>query len=226
MSATAVSVLDRVRTITMDAGGVFWGFVQAQAWLNEARRMYIMLKPDAGSVITNVAIIPGALQTLPAGSLAFIKAIRNVNGPAVTLADVLDIGNADPLWMDQLGLWVHHFMFDDKNPKAFWIYPNPTAPNPRLQIMCSMEPTPCDVYLDTGLVNPNPTHPLVDVDNDAALVDYVLARNYQQQNVGESQMRAATHMKNVFNLLGMTHEAATYTNPNAPQVPNVAGGPR
>lgn len=226
MSATAVSVLDRVRTITMDAGGVFWGFAQAQAWLNEARRMYVLLKPDASVAVPTVAITPGALQILPAGALAFLKVLRNVGGPVVTLADVLDLGNADPLWMDATGEWVRHFMFDDKNPKAFWIYPNPTVRNPTLQIMCSVEPVPCDVYTDLGVLTTSPAHPLVDVDNDAALVDYVLARNYQQQNVGESQLRAATHMKNFFNLLGMTHEASTYTNPNAPQMPNVAGGPR
>lgn len=222
MSALAADVLARVRTITMDAGGVFWGNFAAQGWLNEGRKLYVTMKPDDGADVTEVPIVPGAMQTIPDNAIAFIKAIRNVGGPAVRVADMQDIEAASPSWMDATGQWVKHFMFDDKLLRHFWIYPQPTVKNPRLQIACSFDPVPCDIYLPNNSPNPAATHVTVDVPNDAALVDYILARQYQQQGEGEAQQRAANHMTVFYKLLGLTKEAELYVNPNRPMVPSVA----
>lgn len=222
MSALAADVLARVRAITMDAGGTFWGNYVTQTWLNEGRKLYVTMKPDDGAAVTEVAVQAGAMQTIPDNALAFIKAIRNVGGPAVRVADISDIEAYAPTWMDATGPWVKHFMFDDKLLRNFWIYPNPTTRNPRLQIACSFEPIPCDIYLPSNQINSAAKHTTVDVPNDAALVDYILARQYQQQGEGEAQQRAANHMTVFYKLLGLTKEAELYVNPNRPMVPSVA----
>lgn len=222
MSALAIDVLARVRAITMDAGGTFWGNYATQAWLNEGRKLYVTVKPDDGAAMIDHPLVPGAVQTIPDNAMAFIKAIRNVGGPAVRVADISDIGAVDAMWMDATGPWVKHFMFDDKLLRNFWIYPNPTVKTPRLQIVCSFEPVPCDVYLPSNQLNTAATHTTVDVPNDAALVDYILARQYQQQGEGEAQQRAANHMTVFYKLLGLTKEAEVYVNPNRPMVPSVA----
>lgn len=222
MSSLASDVLARVRAITMDTGGVFWGNYMAQTWLNEGRKLYVTMKPDDGAAVVDMPVSAGSMQTIPANAIAFIKAIRNVGGPAVTVADMADIEAVAPMWMDATGPWVKHFMFDDKLLRNFWIYPQPTTRQPRLQVACSFEPTPCDIYLPTNQVNPAAKHTTVDVPLDAALVDYILARQYQQQGEGEAQQRAANHMTVFYKLLGLNKEAETYVNPNRPTVPSVA----
>ena len=222
MSASAVDVLARVKAITMDLGGTFWGNFTSQGWLNEGRKLIVTLKPDDGASLAEVAVVPGALQSIPVNAIAFIKVIRNMGGPAVRVADMADIEAVDPMWMDTQAQWVRHFFFDDKLLRNFWIWPNPTVRLPRLQIACSFEPVPCDVYLPTNLPNTEVTHATVDVPNDAALVDYILARQYQQQGEGEAQQRAANHMTSFYKLLGLAKEAEVYTNPNRPQAPSVA----
>lgn len=218
----AADVLARVRSITMDAGGVFWGLYEAQRWLNEGRNLVATLKPDENPQKVALAIVSGSLQAIPAAALAFIRAVRNVGGPAIYPADRADLEAYDPMWLDASGRWVRHAMFDEKHPRNFWIYPQPTGVAPSIEIICSYPFAAVDIYLPDDTENPDPTHTTIDVSNDAAMVDYVLARQYQTQNEAGAQQRAASHFQSFFTLMGMVNEAKMYANPNRPVAPNVA----
>lgn len=222
MAVLAADVLARVRTITMDSGGVFWGFYEAQGWLNEGRNLVATLKPDENPQKAALSLVDGSLQSIPATALAFIRAVRNVGGPAIYPADRADLEAYAPLWMDATGPWVRHVMWDEKQPRNFWIYPQPTATSPSIEIVCSYPFTAIDVYLSDNTANPTPAHTTIDVSNDAAMVDYVLGRQYQQQNEAGAQQRAANHFQSFFTLLGLVNEAKMYANPNRPVAPSVA----
>ena len=222
MAVMAADVLTRVRTITMDTGGVFWGPFEAQQWLNEGRDLVATLKPDENPQKSSMELVSGAMQSIPSAALAFIRAVRNVGGPAIYPADRADLEAYAPLWMDTEGQWVRHVMWDEKQPRNFWIYPQPPAPRTDIEIVCSYPFTAVDIYFPGGAPNPTPTHTTVDVSNDAAMVDYVLARQYQQQNEAGAQQRAASHFQSFFTLLGMINEAKLYANPSRPVAPNIA----
>ncbi|NCC84836.1 MAG: hypothetical protein EOM03_12030 [Clostridia bacterium] len=222
MTTLAADILSRVRTISMDTDGVFWGLYQAQGWLNEGLDLLVALKPDENTRTAIVDVTAGAMQSIPDTAKLFVRAHRNVGGPAVYVADKQDIEAYSPIWMDATGEWVRHFMFDEKHPRKFWIYPQPTGTAPQLEIACSYAFTPVDIYLADGTENPAPTQTTVDVSVPAALVDYVLGRQYQQQNEAGAQQRAMNHLQSFFTLFGLITEAKLYANPNRPVTPNVA----
>lgn len=225
MPTLAADILARVRTITMDAEGVFWGFYEAQRWLNEGLDLLVSLKPDENTRESVTTIVPGAVQSIPDDAKSFIRASRNVGGPAIYLADKSDIEAYDPLWMDAEGDWVRHFMFDEKTPRQFWIYPQPfvlPTVTRKIEIVCSYEFTPVDIYLADDTLNPAPAQTTISVSNPAAMVDYVLGRQYQQQNEAGAQQRAASHLQSFFTLFKLTNEARLYANPNRPVSPNAA----
>lgn len=225
MPTLAADILARVRTITMDAGGVFWGFYEAQTWLNEGLDLLVSMKPDENTSLSNQNVVAGARQSIPEGAKAFIRATRNVGGPAVYLADKHDLEAYDPLWMDATGQWVRHFMFDEKHPRNFWIYPQPTpvvGQTSQIEVACSYAFPAIDVYLPGGTLNTSPTVTSFTVSNPAAMVDYVLGRQYQQQNEAEAQQRAVNHFQNFFTLFKLTNEARLFAHPARPATPNAA----
>lgn len=221
----AADILARVRTITMDAGGVFWGFYEAQQWLNEGLDLLVSLKPDENTIPAVMDVVSGALQAIPATAKALIRVSRNVVGPAIYPADRADLEAYDPMWMDAEGEWVRHFMFDEKHQRNFWIYPQPYptfGSTPKIEVICSYPFAPVDIYLADNSMNPSPAVTTVSMSNPTALVDYVLGRQYQQQNEAGAQQRAANHLQSFFTLMGMANEAKMYANPNRPVSPNVA----
>lgn len=225
MSALAADILARVRTITTDAGGVFWGFYEAQQWLNEGLDLLVTLKPDENTLPAVMDVVSGALQVIPATAKAFIRAVRNVEGPAIYHADRADLEAYEPMWMDAEGEWVRHAMFDEKHPRNFWIYPQPYSTfgaTPKIEIICSYPFAAVDIYLANNALNPSPAVTTISVSNPTAMVDYVLGRQYQQQNEAGAQQRAANHLQSFFTLMGMANEARMYANPNRPVAPSVA----
>lgn len=223
--ALAADILARVRTITMDSGGVFWGLYEAQQWLNEGLDLLVTLKPDENTLPAVMDVVAGALQSIPATAKALVRVTRNIGGPAIYLADRADLEAYEPMWMDATGEWVRHFMFDEKHPRKFWIYPQPSqvvGVTPQIEVMCSYPFDAVDIYLADNSANPTPTVTTVSVSNPTAMVDYVLGRQYQQQNEAGAQQRAANHFQSFFTLMGLANEAKMYANPNRPVAPSVA----
>jgi len=141
MSATVQDVIDEVRfTIhDTDSGNFRWTDAELIDYVNAASRQIVTIVPEANVVETIETITNNiARQSLPAGGIKFLKAVRNVsesNGTTQEGAirycekDVLD--SFDPDWEHDTTVktlaasvnFFDHYLHDPRSPKVYFLYP-------------------------------------------------------------------------------------------------------
>ena len=149
------------------------------------------------------------------GSATGKRAIRIVN------VDILN--TQEPDWNDptvsgdaQHGTVVKHYIFDEDDPKNFYVYPG-VAGNAFVEIVYSKTPT------DLSSASSN-----LDIDDiyGNAVIDYVLFRAYQKDSeyAGNAQ-RAQTHYQLFLNCIGQGAQAQNLLSPNNDRTANIGGMP-
>jgi hypothetical protein len=141
----ASDIVSRARTILNDADGVRWLDAELLNWINDGQRMITLVRPDASVTSAAVSLSAGTKQTLPADALRILDVIRNIGadgsgGRAVRLVDrdVLDTQN--PTWHADAGqAVVKNFVYDNRDPKTFYVYPPATAAS-KVEVMYSKLP--------------------------------------------------------------------------------------
>lgn len=143
---TGQSIVDRSETILQDITNTRWPADELFDWLNDGQREVVMLKPDVNTT-TKEDFSPTAdatLQSIPSAGLMLIDVTRNRYGSG-TKAAVRRIDRQ--ILDDQRNTWhgeasvddVKHWMFDERNPKDFYLYPAPSS-NTVLEIVYASAP--------------------------------------------------------------------------------------
>ena len=142
-------VQDLIRTARMtqleDADGVTWSDTVMIHALNEALRILALLRPDATSTIQVISTLAGTRQFIPTDGERLLKVVRNVNadnsiGRAIRQTSHGDMDAMSPDWHNAPnGERTHEFMFDERTPKWFFIYP-PVGAGKKLEIEYSKKP--------------------------------------------------------------------------------------
>lgn len=131
---TGQSIVDRAETILQDTTNTRWPADELFNWLNDGQREVVMLKPD---VNTTVAVVTDGSnltadvtkQQIPPAGLMLVDVTRNTTG------DEKSIRRIDrKILDDQRETWhaetpvanPKHWMFDERNPKYYYLYPAPT----------------------------------------------------------------------------------------------------
>lgn len=159
MTVTVQSVIDRVQTTLQDTTGIRWPVVgELVLWVNDAQREIALLKPDASAVNATITLVAGTKQSIPNAGNRLLKAVRNMSSGegtatgkrAVRLVgrEVLDAQTPD--WHDSLvtgdaahGSVVKHYIYDEANPRNFYVYPGVTT-GAFLEIIYSSNPATVD----------------------------------------------------------------------------------
>lgn len=186
MALTVQNILDRAGMIIQDQTNVRWPAAELLGWLNDGRREVAILRPDIYSVTTTMTCVAGSRQTLPVCAMRLIDIPRNVNGSAVTVTQRGLLDQHNPSWHQQAGsATVKHFMFDERIPTQFWVYPPATA-TAQLELIVQES---LDSYTTTGTV----LAPYEEM-YDGALVDYICYRAFSKdaEYAGNAE-RAAAH---------------------------------
>lgn len=180
MALQARAVLLRAQRILNDQTGVLWGFDELIGWLNEGQRQVVMLRPDASSDVKDVTLVAGARQTMPEGSIRLLDIPNNLNGRACTYVSKSTLDSYNPSWrQDTASSIVKHWLYDDKVPTRFEVYPpQPTSGFGTIQMVRSVLPTDCTLQ-DVAGESVDSTIGLPD-QYDAALTDYVVYRGYSK----------------------------------------------
>lgn len=154
MSVTVQSVIDRAQTVLQDTTGVRWPVVaELVLWINDAQREIALLKPDASSTNTTVTLATGTKQDIPSGGNRLLKVVRNMSAASngtgkrsVRLVDREVLDAQTPDWHDPTvsgdashTTIVKHYIYDESNPRNFYVYPG-VAGDAFLEIIYSSNP--------------------------------------------------------------------------------------
>ena len=198
-----------------DTGNVTWTVAQHIAYLNDALRAAVSVRPDVSAVTVAKLLTPDTtLQTLSDPTdLRLIDidcnlgATGNVPGDSVLLADKSDINRFLPGWRAVAGSTViKEYYFDEARPDEFEVYPRPHASTPvYVRLRKSVLPT---VVTGSG-----DTIPIKDA-HASALREWCcyLAFSRDSEETPNWQ-RGARHFVAFFNLLEVKMKADMAINP-------------
>ena len=227
MAVTVQSVLDRVQQTLQDTGGIRWSSTaELILWVNDAQREIAILKPDATAVNTTVTLAAGTKQTIPADGNRLLNVVRNMSAASsgtgkrtvrLVSRDILD--SLEPSWHDPAvkgdakhGTSIKHFMYEEQNPRNFYVYPGVSG-NAYLEIIYSQNPATVAANANLGVPDIYAT----------CVMHYVLYMCYMKESeFVANQQRANGHFNLFMSTITGKAQVDTVTTPNLdtrPQVP-------
>lgn len=187
MALTAANVLTRAQDILQDLTNVRWPAAELLRWLNDGRRELCIFRPDVYAIVGVVELELGTKQAIPVSASRFLDAYRNMAADGTTPGAAVrpiqrEILDAQfPSWHTETGAATKHFMFDERVPRVFYVYP-PALAAAKLEIAYAQ--SPADIT-NTG-------DSLTQEDLYAgALVDYICYRAYAKDATHASNMQRA-----------------------------------
>ena len=193
MPLTAAEVLTRANDLIQDATNTRWSAAELLRWLNDGRREMAILRPDIYATVAVITLAAGTKQSVPADGTRFLDAIRNMAVDGVTPGAAVrpvqrEIMDAQyPNWHTEASGATKHFMFDERVPGVFYVYP-PAAAAARLEIAYAQAPVDivntADELAKEGIYS-------------GALVDFVCYRAFTKDATfaGNLQRAAAAYMQ-------------------------------
>lgn len=193
MALTAADIITRAGDIIQDQTNVRWPQAELLRWLNDGRREIAIARPDLYAMVAIVTLAAGTKQSIPADGARFLDAIRNFETDGTTPGnavrpvqrEILDAQSPD--WHTHVAGEPKHFMFDERVPRTFYVYP-PAAATAKLEIAYSQAPT--DITVDSTELTQEDIYA-------GALVDYVCYRAFNKDATyaGNTQRAAAHYMQ-------------------------------
>jgi len=208
-----VDVIKRVQRICNDKTGIVWPELELLQDFNDAIKDIVLRRPDASTVNVFLdCVADSSKQTLPSDALRLIDVMRNKDGNVITKMDrfMLDTTRRD--WHQSTPtLEIEHFVYDERDPKTFYLYPRPsndgTEPH-QIEVVYSTCPPAIEIP-ETDIKDGSDTTaiPLDDTYTNA-IIDFMLYRSYNKDlgSAGNAN-RAAAHYQTYGNALGVKLQA-------------------
>lgn len=239
---TAQDVFEKVGVLLNDTGKYAarrWPLIELCGWLNDGIGAIVLQKPSATAKSVTLPLVRGTLQTIPNEYVSILRPVRNMRAPlsdrqprrTINVVSEEQISSMNPTWHDEYSVRYHqqvkHFIFDEANPRAFYVYPGNDGAGSVELVLCAA-PTkiePLDPTKDDDIASYAVEIPLEDT-YSGVLLDYVLyrARSKDAQESGNAT-RAALHYQQFANALGIKINVEANTSPNVKAgVPYAANG--
>lgn len=216
-----------------------WPLPELCGWLNDGLKAIVIQKPSATAENVSLPLVCGTLQTIPEGYVSILRPVRNVRNnqsdrkPRRTISVIAEdqLNNLDPTWHDEYSVrysqQAKHFIFDEVNPRAFYVYPGNDGTGSMEAVLCA-EPQEIKPIAGKNENDLDAYDVNVELDSiySGVLLDYVLyrARSKDAQESGNAT-RAALHYQQFANALGIKINVEANTSPNAKAgSPHAAGG--
>ena len=226
---TGANLISRIQDILQDTTSIRWPEAELLRYINDAQREVCNLRPESTATTANTALVVGTKQSLPSGGLRLIRVTRNMSsaagnatgGRAVRLVDVDILNTQEPNWHDPTvsgdaahTTTVKHYIFEEDNPRSFYVYPGASSTSTFLEIVYSAAPT--------DLANTSATLHVDDIFANA-VIDYVLFRCYlKDAEYAGNQQLAGTHFQLFSSSLGAGGQAQFNLSPNQDTVTTAA----
>ena len=230
---TGANLISRIQDILQDTTSIRWPEAELLRYVNDAQREVCNLRPESTATTANVALVVGTKQALPSGGLRLIKVTRNMSSAAgnatgkraVRLVDSDILDTQEPNWHDPTvsgdaahTTTVKHYIFDEDDPRNFYVYPGASTTSTFLELVYSGAPT--------DLANTSATISVDDIFGNA-IIDYVLFRCYlKDAEFAGNQQRAGTHYQLFAGSLGAGGQAQFNVSPNQDQIGTSSAPPQ
>ena len=121
-----IDLIAQAETIIQDKTNTRWAKSEWLDWFNGAVLAIVGLRPDANVANEIFSTIGGScLQVIPIDGLRLINVINNdTSGRQIRRIDKRMLDDQVDNWYSEVGTEIAHYVYDDRDPKTFWIYHN------------------------------------------------------------------------------------------------------
>lgn len=229
MALTPSNLLTRVSDTLQDSNNTRWTQAELIRYLNDARRELAIYRPDIYAETASIALTAGSKQSIPSDGNKFLDGIRNytsadVVGRSVRLVERELLDSQSPDWhTSTTSTTIKNFMFDERNPKVFYVYPPATGGGHKLEILYSKSP----VEITTGDLSSTTVLAKEDLYTNV-IIDYILYKALSKDSEYAGNMQRATlHYQAFANAVGIGKRQKYVSSPNVSnvggQIPKEAG---
>lgn len=144
-------IIGRAALELQDTNFVRWSVAEHLLALEDGQRQIVLRKPDAYSKNVNLILTVSATrQTLPSDGIMLLDIVKNMGtdgetpGKAITRTEKAIMDSQYPDWhIAAASSVVRHFMYDERDPVHFYVYPPQPATDPGyIEIIYSASPPP------------------------------------------------------------------------------------
>lgn len=217
MAVTKVGdILRRCKKVLQEVtqNGTRWANEELLDWLNESYQAITGIKPDASSINGEITCVVGTRQKIPDDGLMLLDVVRNLSGDgmAVIRTSRAALDSTRRRWHGEAPqAEVEQFVFDDQDPRHFYVYP-PALATVKLEIIYASVPQPHAVAQATEssvevIRLPDAYAP--------AMVDYILSRAYAKDAEHAANLqRAGMHLQAWQAAIGLKGQVDVAVSPN------------
>lgn len=213
MTILASDAIFRASLILNDSSPQFvhWTEPEMLAWLNDGAKAIVVIRPPAHTVTNVLMLAAGTRQQLPADGIQLQDVTRNIIGAdnlpgrAIRVADRQLLDDIDPGWhASRARSTVLHFTFDEREPRAFFVYP-PVIAGAKVEAVYSSNPSEAAALTDS-----------IDLPAEymEALVSYICFRAHSKDSEYSQQQIAGLHYQNFQTMLGQNTQGQLAVTPN------------
>ena len=186
MTISAQSVIRRVVDTLQDKTSITWPVAELVRYLNDGQREIVLYRPD--SMVTNATVYldpQNSKQAIPSDGSKLIEVIRNTDGTRravrLTTRSILDSQSPDWHSHPNTANEIHHYMFDARDPKTFYVYP-PAGDACSVELVYSSLPGDIQEPVDGSLFTAVTGDISVPDIYANILQDYILYRSYTKDS--------------------------------------------
>ena len=205
-------LIDKAEEILQDTTNVKWSQQSLLDYVNDAQREIVLIRPDANVSNEQFTLAQSAKQTLPADALRLLSLYKNASPTTKTIQNiqkkVLDDTVSD--WYGTTGNFVEYYVYDERDPKHFYVYPHPSGGGHKAAIVFSFAPDKINIP------NFSTSTTVIGLDDiyANAIFDYMLYRAYQKDTESASDLNRATLFLQSFqHSMGIKSQADTASSP-------------
>lgn len=147
LNIVKISVADLLRRLSNmmnDEQKTRWTEEEQIDWFNDAAREIVLRRPSARAVTELLALGEGTYQQCAQGTTQLLNVVRNIGptgkpGRAISIGDLQQLDRADPDWHSLTPGTTRHYMVDERNPTAFYVYP-PAVDGALVEVLVALPP--------------------------------------------------------------------------------------
>lgn len=209
----AKDIINRAKIVLQDtsSAGTRWPNSELQDWLNDAQKEIVLYRPDAKTVNEEFTpVASSSKQTIPDAGLRLIEITRNtaatsnMNATRMIQRSIMD--DQVPGWHNATAtVNIEHWVYDERDPKNFYLYPNPTA-EARVEVVYSTVPPQIIIVDSNETFTADAATTMIGLDDiyANALLDFMLYRAYSKDaEYAGNTNRAQSHMMAFASSLGV-----------------------
>lgn len=195
-----IDAIAQVRTTLVDTTGTRWPDLELLDGYNNAVLAVVNLRPDASTKNISFTTEAGkSKQVLPSDGLRWMDIVYDVaTGNPIRKTDRTTLDDQIPNWHNSTGNRVTNWVFDERDPKTAYVYPQP-ADAVEIQIIYSVAPSAVAI---TDFDNDTTT---ISIDDSYfnAIKEYMLYEAYSKDaDYASNASRAAAHYNKFERTLG------------------------